>query len=114
LSAASLGVALFFNLERESSVQTLQDEIDGSTTVGGGAQGITRARAKDLEDEANDSAKRANLFYGIGFGAAVVGATLLTIDLLDGGSETNPDGGQVRVSPWASEEGAGSVVEFTW
>ena len=113
LSAATLGVAIFFNLDRESSVQTLQDEIDASTEVNGGAQGVTRARAKELEGDANDSAKRANLFYGLSFGAAVVGATLLTIDLLDDNAEANP-GGQVRVSPWASEEGAGSALEFTW
>ncbi|MEO1269508.1 MAG: hypothetical protein AAFX99_15585 [Myxococcota bacterium] len=115
VSVGSLVVGVIFNLQHQDTIQSQQDAIDGAPTIAGGAGGVTRADAQQREQDANDSARAANIFYGISIGTAVVGAALLALDLVDGSGETNPPAaGDVRLSPWVSGDSAGSALEISW
>jgi hypothetical protein len=56
-----------------------------------GPGGTTQLDAREINDEANELAGRANLMYGAGGGLVLVGATLVVLDLvlLSGGSEAS-------------------------
>lgn len=79
LGAIGIGLGGMFGIQSKSK----RDEIKY------GAGGTNQVEAEGINGDANDLAGRANLLFGIGAGAVVVGGALIAIDMmmLGGGNE---------------------------
>lgn len=104
----ALATGAVFNVIAVSTADALERDIDQAPVRSGGAQGVTRARAKAAEADANDAAALANVFYTTGLVGLGAGVIMLTVDSLTAGEPES----QLTVGPWIAPNGSGATIEL--
>jgi len=109
LSLASLSVALYFNGQVIDAKDELSSDIAAAEIRAGGAQGLSRARAKRLEGTVNDNAVFANVFYGVSAGMVSLSALFAFLEVV-ATDEDAPAG--ATLSPILAPDLAGAALRL--
>lgn len=107
LAAICLGGGIYFGLQAKSDYDAVKTTASAGMT--------SQRELRNQFDAANNKARRANLFYGLGVGMGILSAVLFTVDF---GSDVADDDDEyvrikdLRVAPAVSAQGAGLGAAF--